>query len=104
MGVYGVCNTYFRADKLFPGPHLFAGAAICVGWALAAACVPFMEKGNETARNLHIALNVVIAALFAWQLPTGFEIAMKVWGLSISWCLAACLGIGRPAPRSRSLL
>jgi len=83
--VYGVFNTWFRAEKLFPGPHLFAGAAICVGWALAAACVPFMEKGSETARNLHIALNVVILALFAWQLPTGFEILMKVWGLSISW-------------------
>jgi len=81
--VYGVFNTWFRAEKLFPGPHLFAGAAICVGWALAAACVPFMEKGSEIARNLHIALNVVILALFAWQLPTGFEIAMKVWGLSI---------------------
>mmetsp|Transcript_48843 Transcript_48843/g.151358 ORF Transcript_48843/g.151358 Transcript_48843/m.151358 type:complete len:276 (+) Transcript_48843:110-937(+) len=78
--VYGVFNTWFRTEKLFPGPHLFAGAAICVGWALAAACVPFMEKGNEAARNVHIALNVIILALFAWQLPTGFEILQKVWG------------------------
>jgi len=78
--VYGVFNTYFRADKLFPGPHLFAGAAICVLWALAAACVPFMEKGNETARSLHIGLNVFMLALYAWQLPTGFEILLKVWG------------------------
>lgn len=77
---YGAFNTWFRADKLFPGPHLFAGCAICVGWALAGACVPFMEKGNEAARNLHIALNVVILGLFAWQLPTGFEILLKVWG------------------------
>merc|ERR1712107_840327 len=67
--VYGICNPYFRADKLFPGPHLFAGAAVCVLWALAAACVPFMEKGNETARTLHIGLNVLMLALYAWQLP-----------------------------------
>uniref|UniRef100_A0A7S4SWY5 DUF4079 domain-containing protein n=1 Tax=Alexandrium monilatum TaxID=311494 RepID=A0A7S4SWY5_9DINO len=83
--VYGVFNTWFRTEKLFPGPHLFAGAAICVGWALAAACVPFMEKGNEAARNAHIALNVIILGLFAWQLPTGFEILQKVWGAGIPW-------------------
>lgn len=83
--VYGVFNTWFRAEKLFPGPHLFAGAAICVGWALAGACVPWMEKGNETARLLHIGLNAIIALLFAWQLSTGFEILLKVWGLSIPW-------------------
>jgi len=83
--VYGVFNTWFRAEKLFPGPHLFAGAAICVGWALAGACVPWMEKGNETARYLHIGLNAVISLLFAWQLSTGFEILLKVWGLSIPW-------------------
>lgn len=77
---YGVFNTWFRTEKLFPGPHLFAGAAICTLWALAAACVPWMEKGNETARTAHISLNVIMVGLFLWQLPTGFEILMKVWG------------------------
>jgi len=83
--VYGVFNTWFRAEKLFPGPHLFAGAAVCVGWVLASACVPFMEKGNEAARNLHIGLNVITLTLFAWQLSTGLEILLKVIGLSIPW-------------------
>ncbi|CAE7679209.1 unnamed protein product [Symbiodinium microadriaticum] len=82
---YGVFNTWFRAEKLFPGPHLFAGAAIVVLWALAAALVPYMEKGNDGARNAHIALNGINVLLFAWQLPTGFEIAQKVWGLAIPW-------------------
>merc|ERR1712241_143013 len=68
---YGAFNTWFRAEKLFPGPHLFAGAAIVVLWALAAALVPYMEKGNDSARNAHIALNGVNVLLFAWQLPTG---------------------------------
>eukprot|EP00441_Pelagodinium_beii_P038163 CAMPEP_0197650714 /NCGR_PEP_ID=MMETSP1338-20131121/31111_1 /TAXON_ID=43686 ORGANISM="Pelagodinium beii, Strain RCC1491" /NCGR_SAMPLE_ID=MMETSP1338 /ASSEMBLY_ACC=CAM_ASM_000754 /LENGTH=259 /DNA_ID=CAMNT_0043225179 /DNA_START=47 /DNA_END=826 /DNA_ORIENTATION=+ len=83
--VYGVFNTWFRTEKLFPGPHLFAGAAIVVLWAMSAALVPFMEKGDENARNAHIALNVLNLALFAWQLPTGFEIAQKVWGAGIPW-------------------
>ncbi|CAK9111861.1 unnamed protein product [Durusdinium trenchii] len=82
---YGTFNTWFRAEKLFPGPHLFAGAAIVVLWAISAALVPFMEKGNDGARNAHIALNGVNVLLFAWQLPTGFEIAQKVWGLDIAW-------------------
>mmetsp|Transcript_40863 Transcript_40863/g.89415 ORF Transcript_40863/g.89415 Transcript_40863/m.89415 type:complete len:281 (+) Transcript_40863:29-871(+) len=77
--VYGVFNTFFRTEKLFPGPHLYAGAAICVCWALAASLVPYMEKGNETARTAHIGLNVINVCLFAWQLPTGFEIFLKVW-------------------------
>jgi len=83
--IYGVFNTWFRTEKLFPGPHLFAGAAIVALWAIAGALVPFMEKGNEAARNAHIALNVLNLALFAWQLPTGFEIAQKVWGAGIPW-------------------
>jgi len=81
--VYGTANTWMRTEKLFPGPHLFAGAAVCVLWVLAAACVPFMEKGNEVARYLHIGFNGLSVLLFAWQLPTGWEILMKVFNAPI---------------------
>ncbi|GAB2271846.1 hypothetical protein Dimus_006676 [Dionaea muscipula] len=74
----GGVNTWFRTGKLFPGPHLFAGAAITVLWAAAAALVPAMQKGSETARNLHIALNAINVVLFISQIPTGFEIVLKV--------------------------
>ena len=67
IGVEGPVNTYLRTGKLFPGPHLYAGAGIVVLWAVAAACVPQMQKGNDTARSVHIALNCVNLALFAWQ-------------------------------------
>lgn len=56
---------------------IFVG--ITVLWALAAALVPAMQKGNETARNLHIALNALNVILFIWQIPTGFEIVLKVF-------------------------
>ncbi|KAK9279416.1 hypothetical protein L1049_013095 [Liquidambar formosana] len=75
----GGVNTWFRTGKLFPGPHLFAGAAITALWAAAAALVPSMQKGNETARNLHIALNAVNVLLFVWQIPTGIDIVFKVF-------------------------
>lgn len=75
---FGALNTWFRTGKLFPGPHLFAGTAITVLWAAAAALVPFMERGNQTARNLHIALNTLNVLLFLWQIPTGIDIFFKV--------------------------
>ncbi|KAK8952022.1 hypothetical protein KSP39_PZI004453 [Platanthera zijinensis] len=77
--VGGALNTWLRTGKLFPGPHLFAGAGITVLWALAAALVPLMQKGNETARNLHIALNSLNVLLFLCQIPTGIEIVLKVF-------------------------
>ncbi|XWS76837.1 hypothetical protein CRYUN_Cryun01aG0211900 [Craigia yunnanensis] len=77
--VGGGVNTWFRTGKLFPGPHLFAGAAITVLWATAAALVPSLQKGSETARNLHIALNAVNVILFIWQIPTGIDIVFKVF-------------------------
>ena len=67
-----------HAGKLFPGPHLYAGAGIVALWALASAMVPYMAKGSEVARTLHITLNCVNLALFAWQIPTGLEIVGKV--------------------------
>lgn len=54
-------------------------AAITALWAAAAALVPAMQKGNETARNLHIALNGLNVLLFIWQIPTGIDIVFKVF-------------------------
>ena len=79
IAVEGSVNTWMRTGKLFPGPHLFAGAGIVCLWALAAGMVPQMQKGNDTARNVHIAANALNLALFAWQLPTGFDIVLKVF-------------------------
>ncbi|KAL2336239.1 hypothetical protein Fmac_010685 [Flemingia macrophylla] len=77
--VGGGLNTWIRSGKLFPGPHLFAGAAITMLWALSAALVPSMQRGSETARSLHIALNTLNVLLFVSQIPTGFDILLKVF-------------------------
>jgi len=84
LAVEGGMNTYLRVGKLFPGPHLYAGASIVVLWAMAAGLVPQMEKGNQKARDLHIALNCINVALFTWQIPTGLEIVGKVFQFT-SW-------------------
>ena len=67
FAIEGPLNTYARAGKLFPGPHLYAGAGLVVLWSAAAACVPAMQRGSETARSAHIALNAVGTGLFGWQ-------------------------------------
>lgn len=59
------------SGKLFPGPHLYAGAAIVVLWATAASLVPAMSRGNEAARTAHITLNSLNLLLFAWQVCMG---------------------------------
>jgi hypothetical protein len=71
-------NTYARAGKLFPGPHLYAGAGLVCLWALAGACVPAMQKGNDTARSIHIGANVAGIGMFAWQVVSGLPILFKV--------------------------
>lgn len=78
FAIEGPLNTYARAGKLFPGPHLYAGAGLVVLWAAAAACVPAMQKGNDTARSIHIAANALGVGLFAWQIVTGLQITEKV--------------------------
>jgi Protein of unknown function (DUF4079) len=78
MHAQGPLNTFARAGKLFPGPHLYAGAGLVVLWALAVATIPSMQKGNDAARTLHIAANLTGLALFAWQVTTGIPILLKV--------------------------
>lgn len=84
IAIEGCANTFMRTERLFPGPHLYAGAGIVALWALAAALVPAMQKGNDTARSAHIGLNAINFALFAWQVPTGLEIVGKVFQFT-SW-------------------
>ncbi len=78
FAIEGPVNTFLRAQKLFPGPHLYAGAGVVVAWAMAASLVPLMSKGSDGARSAHIAFNALALGLFTWQLPTGWEITQKV--------------------------
>jgi hypothetical protein len=78
FAIEGPLNTYARAGKLFPGPHLYAGAGLVVLWGLAVACVPAMQKGNDTARYVHIGANAAGMGLFGWQVVSGWPILMKV--------------------------
>lgn len=79
FAIEGPVNTFMRAGKLFPGPHLYAGAGCVVLWAMAASLTPQMQKGSDSARVGHIVFNTAGLGLFTWQLVSGFEILSKVW-------------------------
>jgi len=79
FAIEGPLNTYARTGKLFPGPHLYAGAGLVCLWALASACVPAMQKGDDTARTVHIGANLAGIGLFIWQVQSGIPILLKVW-------------------------
>ena len=74
----GMAVTYINNGKLFVGPHLIAGLSMTGLIAIAAALVPYMQRGNETARLTHISLNVVLVGLFGWQAFTGMQIMQRI--------------------------
>ncbi len=74
----GMAVTYINNGKLFFGPHLLAGLGMTGLIATSAALVPFMQKGNDTARYTHITLNVILVGLFGWQAVTGVQIVQRI--------------------------
>lgn len=80
MGGIGV--TYLNNQKLFVGPHLIVGLGMTSLIAIAASLVPWMQKGNKLARDMHFALNILILGLFSWQAFTGMEIVQKIMNQS----------------------
>jgi hypothetical protein len=70
--------TYVNSGKLFVNPHLIAGLGMTGLIAVSAALSPYMQKGHEWARYSHIALNLVLVGLFAWQAVTGMQIVQNV--------------------------
>ena len=71
--------TYINNVKLFFGSHLLAGLGMMGIIATSAALSPYMQKGQDWARNTHIALNIVLLGLFSWQAVTGVQIVQRIW-------------------------
>lgn len=74
----GMANTYTRADKLFPGAHLYAGLGIIAVMSVMTALVPYMQRGKNWARDAHLGAAVGVTVLFAWQAKSGMGIVFKL--------------------------
>ena len=70
--------TYINNDKLFFSPHLLIGLTITGLITISISLVPFMQKGNNLARNTHIVFNLCVVILFTWQVISGVEIVQKI--------------------------
>lgn len=76
----GMANTYSRAGKLFPGPHLYAGLGIIAVMSVMTSLVPYMQGGKDWARNSHFAAAITVTSLFLWQAKSGMVIVSKLLG------------------------
>lgn len=74
----GMTVTYINNGKLFVGAHLLAGLGMMGIVAVSTSLVPYMQKGNDLARNAHIFLNVAMLGIFSWQAVTGMQIVQKI--------------------------
>jgi hypothetical protein len=74
----GMAVTYINNGKLFVGPHLLVGLGMTGLVAVSASLSPYMQKGQDWARYLHIALNVGLVSLFGWQAVTGMNIVQRI--------------------------
>lgn len=74
----GMAVTYINNGKLFVGPHLIAGLVMMAILAVSVSLVPYMQKGNNTARLTHITLNITMLGIFSWQAVSGMQIVQKI--------------------------
>ncbi|XFA71861.1 DUF4079 domain-containing protein [Thermosynechococcaceae cyanobacterium Okahandja] len=74
----GMAVTYINNGKLFVGPHLLVGLTMTALVAISASLTPFMQKGSEVARALHMTLNMLLVAFFGWQAVTGVQIVQRI--------------------------
>ncbi|MFN4280569.1 DUF4079 domain-containing protein [Thermosynechococcus sp.] len=78
----GMAVTYLNNGKLFVGPHLIVGLTMTALIAISASLTPFMQKGSEAARALHMTLNLFLVILFGWQAVTGLQIVQRILNAS----------------------
>lgn len=79
LGTIGaMAVTYINNGKLFVGSHLLAGLGMTGLIATSASLSPYMQKGNDWARNAHIGLNLILVGLFVWQAATGVQIVLRI--------------------------
>lgn len=74
----GMGVTYINNEKLFLGPHLFAGLGMTGLVAMAASLTPLMQRGSQMARNVHLGFSVMILGLFGWEALTGMQIVQRI--------------------------
>lgn len=74
----GMGVTYINNGKLFVGAHLLAGLGMTGLVAILASLTPLMQRGSQTARNVHLWLSVLILGLFGWEAITGMQIVQRI--------------------------
>ena len=80
----GLVSTYLGGGEIPAIAHLFVGVGMTALVATSAALVPLMQRGQTWARPTHIAINITLLGLFAWQTFTGLQIVQELLTPSLS--------------------
>lgn len=73
----GMLNTFQRANRLFPGPHLYGGFLFLLAVTLNVAMVPWF-KDMKVIRNFHAAVGFLVFLLLLNQIWSGWPILKAV--------------------------
>lgn len=69
----GMLNTFLRAGRLFPGPHLYGGFFMIITASLQAALVPWLRTVKIT-RRLHLVFGVLCTIFVLNQVWSGIPV------------------------------
>ncbi len=69
----GMLNTFLRAGRLFPGPHLYGGFFVIITASLQAALVPWLRSVKVT-RRVHLVSGVLCAIFVLNQVWSGIPV------------------------------
>lgn len=79
----GMYNTFLRAGRLFPGPHMYGGFWFVLLTTLQASLVPWFAD-HKIARNVHTVVGLAVMICLFSQFWTGIPILKSVWKLVFS--------------------
>lgn len=71
-------NTYLRAGKLFPGPHLYGAFWFIIAASANVALVPWLTP-MPRSRTVHVMIGFLIILLLVNQIWSGIPILRSVW-------------------------
>ncbi len=74
----GIVSTYLGGGEIPAIAHLFVGLGMAALVSISAALVPTMQRGQNWARQIHVAINVSLLFLFTWQTITGLQIVQEL--------------------------
>ena len=74
----GIVVHSLSDDELIISHHLPVGISMIFLVFLSVAIIPLIQQGNLFARRAHVTLNIIMMALFLWQVASGMQLVNEI--------------------------